>query len=65
VDYRSGAWDREPGRRIDHIYLTDDLIACATGCCIDKWSAATTHPATIAPVVCESAVAGRRNIDDD
>ncbi|NQV10342.1 MAG: exodeoxyribonuclease III [Cyanobacteria bacterium] len=50
-DYRSGAWDRDRGWRIDHIYLTDDLIACATGCSIDKTVRGNVQPSDHAPVV--------------
>ena len=28
-DYRTGAWDRDRGWRIDHIYLSDDLLELA------------------------------------
>jgi len=42
--------NRDRGWRIDHIYLTDDLIACATGLLPStKWSAATPNPATMNP----------------
>ena len=50
-DYRSGAWDRDKGWRIDHIYLTDDLLSCATGCLIHKATRGTDQPSDHAPVV--------------
>ncbi len=50
-DYRSGAWDRDKGWRIDHIYLTDDLLSCATGCLIHKATRGNEKPSDHAPVV--------------
>ncbi len=50
-DYRSGAWDRDRGWRIDHIYLTDDLLSCATGCLIHKATRGNEQPSDHAPVV--------------
>ena len=50
-DYRSGAWDRDMGWRIDHIYLTDDLLGCATGCLIHKATRGNEQPSDHAPVV--------------
>ena len=50
-DYRSGAWDRDKGWRIDHIYLTDDLLGCATGCLIHKATRGNDQPSDHAPVV--------------
>jgi exodeoxyribonuclease-3 len=50
-DYRSGAWDRDRGWRIDHIYLSDALLACATGCAIDKQVRGQEQPSDHAPVV--------------
>jgi exodeoxyribonuclease-3 len=50
-DYRSGAWDRDKGWRIDHIYGTDDLVRCATGCMIHKTTRGNDQPSDHAPVV--------------
>jgi exodeoxyribonuclease-3 len=50
-DYRSGAWDRDQGWRIDHIYLSEDLVDCATGCIIDKNPRGNIQPSDHAPVV--------------
>eukprot|EP01030_Chromulinospumella_sphaerica_P016786 gene16786-16602_t len=50
-DYRSGAWDRDKGWRIDHIYLTDDLLGCATGCLIHEATRGNEQPSDHAPVV--------------
>jgi exodeoxyribonuclease-3 len=50
-DYRSGAWDRDKGWRIDHIYLSDELMDCATGCVIHKRTRGNEQPSDHAPVV--------------
>ncbi|WP_398325063.1 exodeoxyribonuclease III [Vulcanococcus sp.] len=50
-DYRSGAWDRDQGWRIDHIYLSEDLLDCATGCIIDNSPRGNIQPSDHAPVV--------------
>ena len=50
-DYRSGAWERDQGWRIDHIYLCEQLLDCATGCVIDRAPRANTQPSDHAPVV--------------
>jgi exodeoxyribonuclease-3 len=50
-DYRSGAWDRDQGWRIDHIYLCDQLLGCAIGCVIDRGPRGNVQPSDHAPVV--------------
>ena len=50
-DYRSGAWDRDKGWRIDHIYLSEELLTCATGCQIHKATRGHLQPSDHAPVV--------------
>ncbi|MEY2643487.1 MAG: exodeoxyribonuclease [Cyanobacteriota bacterium] len=50
-DYRSGAWERDQGWRIDHIYLCEQLLGCATGCVIDRRPRANLQPSDHAPVV--------------
>ncbi len=50
-DYRSGAWNRDSGWRIDHIYLSDDLLSTARGCVIDKQERGREQPSDHAPVV--------------
>jgi exodeoxyribonuclease-3 len=50
-DYRSGAWDRDRGWRIDHIYLSEDLLVWATGCVIHKAVRGNDKPSDHAPVV--------------
>ena len=64
-DYRSGAWDRDQGWRIDHIYLTDDLLDCATGCIIDKNPRGNTQPSDHAPVVVNLAWEDSEESSDD
>ena len=50
-DYRSGAWERDRGWRIDHIYLEAQLLERATGCVIHKDQRGGEKPSDHAPVV--------------
>ena len=50
-DYRTGAWERDRGWRIDHIYLDTPLQACATGCVIERQLRGNLQPSDHAPVV--------------
>ena len=50
-DYRTGAWERNQGWRIDHIYLCEQLQGCATGCRIDQQVRGNQQPSDHAPVV--------------
>ncbi|MCS5698275.1 exodeoxyribonuclease III [Cyanobium sp. FGCU-52] len=50
-DYRTGAWERDRGWRIDHVYLDHDLQACATGCVIHRAVRGNEQPSDHAPVV--------------
>ncbi|MBM5824956.1 MAG: exodeoxyribonuclease III [Cyanobacteria bacterium M_surface_10_m2_119] len=50
-DYRSGAWERDQGWRIDHIYLDQELVELATGCVIHKATRGNPQPSDHAPVV--------------
>jgi exodeoxyribonuclease-3 len=50
-DYRTGAWERDRGWRIDHIYLDDPLLACATGCVIARQLRGNPQPSDHAPVL--------------
>ena len=52
-DYRSGAWDRDKGWRIDHIYLSEELIKTAKSCEIQKRVRGNVQPSDHAPVVVE------------
>ena len=49
-DYRSGAWDRDLGWRIDHIYLCDELLSQARSCVIHKHVRGHEKPSDHAPV---------------
>ena len=49
-DYRSGAWDRDQGWRIDHIYLCDELLNQARSCVIHKHLRGHEKPSDHAPV---------------
>ena len=50
-DYRSGAWNRDNGWRIDHIYLSEDMLPTARSCVIDKQERGKEQPSDHAPVV--------------
>ena len=50
-DYRHSAWERDKGWRIDHIYLTEDILSCANSCWIDKEQRSKEKPSDHAPVV--------------
>ncbi len=50
-DYRHSAWERDKGWRIDHIYLTENILCCANGCWIDKEPRSKEKPSDHAPVV--------------
>ena len=50
-DYRTGAWENDRGWRIDHIYLSEELAGCATGCVIDRGPRGNVQPSDHAPVV--------------
>jgi exodeoxyribonuclease-3 len=49
-DYRTGAWDRDRGWRIDHIYLCDELLGLARSCVIHKQVRGNEKPSDHAPV---------------
>ncbi len=50
-DYRSGAWDRDKGWRIDHIYLSEELVENTKSCLIDKNTRGLIKPSDHAPVL--------------
>ncbi len=52
-DYRSGAWDRDRGWRIDHIYLSEELLQNAKSCLIHKKIRGNVKPSDHAPVTVE------------
>jgi len=52
-DYRSGAWQKNQGWRIDHIYLSENLIKNAKSCVIHKKVRGNPKPSDHAPVLVE------------
>ncbi len=64
-DYRTGAWDMDRGWRIDHIYLSEELLACATGCVIHKGVRGNVQPSDHAPVVVHLAWPPEDGADGD
>ncbi|MFZ1700452.1 MAG: exodeoxyribonuclease III [Pyrinomonadaceae bacterium] len=52
-DYRAGAWQRNRGLRIDHLWASDSLAAKCTDCRIDKTTRGLTLPSDHAPVIAE------------
>ncbi len=52
-DYRSGSWQRDEGWRIDHIYLSAELIENSKSCMIFKKARANSRPSDHAPVLVE------------
>jgi len=50
-DYRHSAWEKDKGWRIDHIYLTEDILSRANSCWIDKEPRSRDKPSDHAPVV--------------
>ena len=63
-DYRSGAWNRDSGWRIDHIYLSDDLLGSARSCVIDKQERGREQPSDHAPVVVDLCWPPEDDADD-
>jgi exodeoxyribonuclease III len=55
-DYRTAAFRRDMGWRIDHHYLTPDLYEKAIACTIDKTPRSLPQPSDHTPVVVELAV---------
>ena len=52
-NYREGAWQRNRGLRIDHIWTSPALAEKCTGCWIDKAPRAFERPSDHTPVVAE------------
>ena len=50
-DYRSAAWSRDKGWRIDHIYLSEELIRNSKSCIIHKKTRGNLKPSDHAPVL--------------
>ena len=55
-DYRAGAWQRNQGLRIDHIWTSPPLADKCTGCRIDKEPRKLEKPSDHAPVIAEFAL---------
>ncbi|MEP7075262.1 MAG: exodeoxyribonuclease III [Acidobacteriota bacterium] len=52
-DYREGAWQKNHGLRIDHIWTSPSLTEKCTGCRIDKSTRELEKPSDHAPVIAE------------
>ena len=55
-NYREGAWQRNQGLRIDHIWVSPPLAEQCTGCWIDKGPRGGERPSDHTPVVAEFTV---------
>jgi len=56
-NYREGAWQRNRGLRIDHIWTSPPLAEKCTGCWIDKEPRKSERPSDHTPVVAEFTIA--------
>ena len=54
-DYRHSAWEKNKGWRIDHIYITEELLSSARSCWIDKKIRSNHKPSDHVPVVLDIA----------
>jgi exodeoxyribonuclease-3 len=64
-DYRTGAWERDRGWRIDHIYLDTPLLSCATGCRIARQLRGNPQPSDHAPVLVSLAWDEEESLSDE
>ena len=64
-DYRTGAWDRDRGWRIDHIYLCDELLGLARSCVIHKGVRGNDQPSDHAPVSADLNWPPAEDVSDD
>jgi len=55
-NYREGAWQRNRGLRIDHIWTSKSLADQCSGCWIDKAPRALEKPSDHAPVIAEFTI---------
>ncbi|MGB7070347.1 MAG: exodeoxyribonuclease III [Pyrinomonadaceae bacterium] len=55
-DFRAGAWQKDQGLRIDHIWTSTSLADKCTGCWIDKAPRALEKPSDHAPVIAEFTI---------
>tara|TARA_Y100001968_G_C19090202_1_gene587350 strand:- start:235 stop:618 length:384 start_codon:yes stop_codon:yes gene_type:complete len=64
-DYRNRSWDRDKGWRIDHIYLSNDLLEFARGCAIDKQLRGNKQPSDHVPVIVDLAWPPEEEMETD
>ena len=50
-DYRHSSWEKDHGWRIDHIYITDEILSYTNSCWIDKEPRSKEKPSDHVPVV--------------
>jgi len=55
-DYRAGAWQKDQGLRIDHIWTSPSLTAKCSGCWVDKTPRELNLPSDHAPVIAEFSI---------
>lgn len=55
-DYRAGAWQKNHGLRIDHVWVSPTLAAKAQSCVIDKSPRYLDLPSDHAPVIADFAI---------
>ncbi len=55
-DYQGGAWAKDHGVRIDHIYLSPQAADCLERCTIDKYVRGSDKPSDHVPIWCELAL---------
>jgi exodeoxyribonuclease-3 len=58
-NYREGAWQRNHGLRIDHIWTSPALADRCTACWIDRTPRAWERPSDHAPVIAEFELTGK------
>ena len=63
-DYRSSAWERDKGWRIDQIYLSEELVRNAKSCEIHKKLRGNVQPSDHAPVLVDINWPDYLNDDD-
>jgi len=64
-DYRSGAWDRDRGWRIDQIYLSEELLNFSKSCLIHKQVRGNNQPSDHAPVVVDINWPAEESFEED
>lgn len=57
-DYRAGAFRRDKGLRIDHLLISESLVARLRAVCVDRAERGLERPSDHVPVVAEFAAAG-------